>query len=157
MGAAMPLPPFQLLLEEHRRDVHRFLLASVGPGECEDCFQETFLSALRAYPGLREGSNLRGWLLTIAHRKALDAHRARARRAVPVADVPETEMEAAEAPDEALWAAVRALPPKQRAAVLLRFAGDLEPAEVGLAMGTSPEAARRNVFEGLKQLRERQG
>src|SRR5437764_2385981 len=85
----MALPPFQALIDEHRVDIYRFLRASVGPDEADDCFQETFIAALRAYPRLRADSNLRGWLFTIAHRKALDSHRARGRRAVPVADLPE--------------------------------------------------------------------
>ena len=74
----MALPPFQALIDEHRVDIYRFLRASVGPDEADDCFQETFIAALRAYPRLRADSNLRGWLFTIAHRKALDSHRARA-------------------------------------------------------------------------------
>jgi RNA polymerase sigma factor (sigma-70 family) len=152
----MPLPPFQVVLESHRRDVHRFLLASVGPGECDDCFQETFLSALRAYPRLRDGSNLRGWLLTIAHRKALDAHRARVRRPEPVAEVPERGAADAALPDVELWERVRNLPAKQRAAVTLRFAGDLAYDEIATAMNTSGEAARRNVHEGLKRMRMEQ-
>src|SRR5204863_363028 len=81
------LPPFQRVLDEHRDDVHRFLMASAGPNEADDAFQETFIAALRAYPRLRPDSNVRGWLLTIAHRKAIDAHRARGRRAVPVVEV----------------------------------------------------------------------
>ena len=80
------LPPFQRLLDEHRDDVHRFLVASAGPQDADDCFQETFIAALRAYPRLQDGSDLRAWLLTIAHRKAIDAHRARGRRPVPVAE-----------------------------------------------------------------------
>ena len=83
------LPPFQALLDEHRDDVYRFLVASLGRDEADDCFQETFISAMRAYPRLRDASNLRSWLFTIAHRKAIDAHRARTRRAVPVEEVPE--------------------------------------------------------------------
>ena len=85
----MGIPPFQTLLDEHRDDVYRFLVASVGPTEADDCFQETFIAALRAYPRLRDASNLRSWVLTIAHRKAIDAHRGRKRRAVPVEDVGE--------------------------------------------------------------------
>src|SRR5687768_7810499 len=82
--AAPPgLPPFQTFLEEQRRIVYRFLLAAVGPADADDCFQETFLSALRAYPGLRDAGNLRSWVLTIATRKAIDAGRARSRRPVP--------------------------------------------------------------------------
>jgi RNA polymerase sigma factor (sigma-70 family) len=81
--------PFQAFLDDHRDQVYRFLVASVGRDEADDCFQETFLSAMRAYPRLRPNSNLRAWVLTIAHRKALDCHRSRGRRPLPVADVPE--------------------------------------------------------------------
>jgi RNA polymerase sigma factor (sigma-70 family) len=149
------LPPFQVLIDEHRADVYRFLRASVGAHDADDCFQETFIAALRAYPRLRADSNLRGWLFTIAHRKALDSHRSRGRRAIPVAELPEPVAEPllnGGEPD--LWRAVGALPVKQRAAVLLRFAGDLAYREIGSATGTSEEAARRNVHEGLKKLRE---
>src|SRR5919112_1270220 len=106
------LPPFQALLDEHRDDVYRFLVASLGREEADDCFQETFISALRAYPRLRDASNLRSWLFTIAHRKAIDAHRARARRPVPVEEVPGRagirgpELKG----DPELWGALRALP-----------------------------------------------
>src|SRR5918994_4116912 len=80
----MPLPPFQAALEEHRDAVARFLVASVGPHEADDCLQETLIAALRAYPRLRPGSNVRAWMLTIARNKAFDLHRARTRLPVPV-------------------------------------------------------------------------
>ena len=149
------LPPFQAFLDTHAGDVHRFLVATVGPVDADDCFQETFLAALRAYPRLHPGSNLRAWVLTIAHRKGLDAHRARARRAVPVAEPPETGVTDPE-PDGAseLWQQVRGLPPKQRAAVAYRFVSDMSYREIGEAIGSSEDAARRNVHEALKKLRE---
>jgi DNA-directed RNA polymerase specialized sigma24 family protein len=150
----MPQPPFQRFLDAHRDDVWRFLVASVGRDAADDVFQETFLAAMRAYPKLRP-DNPRSWVLTIAHRKALDHFRARKRRAVPVGDLP--EVPAPEGPDirdGGVWERVHALPAKQRAAVLLRFAGDLTHAEVAIAMGTSEEAARRNAFEGLRKLRQ---
>jgi RNA polymerase sigma factor (sigma-70 family) len=151
----MTLPPFQVVLDEHRDDVYRFLRASVGPNEADDCFQETFISALRAYPRLRADSNLRGWLFTIAHRKALDAHRARNRRAVPVAELPESVGDPLmNGGEPELWKEVAGLPAKQRAAVLLRFAGDLAYRDIGEAIGCSEEAARRSVHEGLQKLRE---
>ncbi len=151
------LPPFQLLIDEHGAAVHRFLIATIGTGEADDCYQETFLAALRAYPALRDASNLRGWLLTIAHRKAIDAARARARRPMPVAE-PGDLSDAAE-PDPVpaggeLWSLVAALPCKQRAALALRFIGDCAYAEIASAMQTSPEAARRSVHEGLRRLRQ---
>jgi RNA polymerase sigma factor (sigma-70 family) len=147
------LPPFQELLDAHGRDVHRFLVASVGPLDADDCYQETWIAALRAYPRLRDASNLRSWIFTIAHRKAIDHVRARRRAAVPVEEVPEQPVTAAGLPDERLWEQVRALPDKQRTAVALRFVADAAYAEISAVMGTSEEAARRSVHEGLKRLR----
>jgi len=149
------LPPFQALMDQHRDDVYRFLVASLGRQEADDCFQETFISALRAYPRLRDASNLRSWLFTIAHRKAIDAHRARARRAVPVEEVPERPGDGGMAMngEPELWRAVRGLPPKQRAAVLHRYVNDLAYVDIGRVMGCSEDAARRSVHEGLKKLR----
>ena len=151
----MELPPFQRLLDEHRVDVYRFLVASVGSQEADDCFQETFLSALRAYPSLRDDSNLRGWLLTIATRKALDHWRATKRRPVPVDELPERPAPVPEDGDPELWRAVAELPPLQRAAVLHRYVLDLSYAEIGDALGTSEEAARANAYEGRRKLRTR--
>ena len=82
---AHALPPFQAFLDEHLESVGAFLRGMVGPNDAEDCLQETFLAALRAYPRA-DGRNLRAWVLTIARRKAIDHHRARARRPRPVAD-----------------------------------------------------------------------
>jgi RNA polymerase sigma factor (sigma-70 family) len=147
-------PPFQRFLDAHREYVWRYLVAAVGRDAADDCFQETFLAAMRAYPRTRI-DNPRGWVLTIAHRKALDHHRARARRAVPVGAVP--DVAAPPEPErhgDGVWERVGALPPKQRAALLLRFAGDLSHREVADAMGVSEEAARRSAHEGLKRLRE---
>jgi RNA polymerase sigma factor (sigma-70 family) len=147
-------PPFQRFLDAHREDVWRFLVASVGRDAADDCFQETFIAAMRAYPRTRI-ENPRAWVLTIAHRKALDHHRARARRPVPVGAVPDAP--APREPDaqgDGVWERVSELPPKQRAALLLRFAGDLSHREVAAALGCSEEAARRSAHEGLKRLRE---
>jgi RNA polymerase sigma factor (sigma-70 family) len=158
-----PLPPFQRFLDAHREEVWRFLVASVGRTEADDCFQETFISALHAYPRLRPDSNLRAWVLTIAHRKALDVHRGRSQRALPVAEVAEVaegrsgRRDTAPAPnmrDETLWEAVNDLPPRQRSAVLLRYMGDLPHRDIAKAIGCSEEAARRSLHEGLTQLRE---
>ena len=149
----MTPPPFQWFLDEHREDVYRFLVAAVGRQDADDCFQETFLSAMRAYPRLRANSNTRAWVLTIAHRKALDSHRARARRPVPMAEPPERAGNGAAERDGELWTEVRKLPAKQRAAIALRYAGDLPHDEIGRVIGCSEEAARRNVHEGLKKLR----
>ncbi len=135
----------------------RFLVATVGRGEAEDCYQETWIAALRAYPRLRDDSNLRGWVFTVAHRKALDHLRAARRRAEPVGDALERAAGAAEGGRDGLpevWSAVRALPSKQRTAIALRFLAGSSHAEIAAVMGSSEEAARRNVHEGLKRLRK---
>ena len=153
----MRLPPFQTLLDAHGTAVHRFLVASVGSADADDCFQEACIAALRAYPRLEHGRNLRAWLMKIAQRKAIDAHRARARRPVPMADPPEVAdggEPALPVNGQPVWARVRELPEKQRMAVFLRSAADLSYVEVAQALGCSQDAARRNVHEGLKRLRE---
>jgi RNA polymerase sigma factor (sigma-70 family) len=153
------LPPFQALLEEHRIDVYRFCVATAGRSEADDCFQETWIAALRAYPKLRRADNLRAWLLRIAHNKAVDLHRSRGRRPVPVESVPESPVAAPGAAVETdeepqLWAAVRDLPPKQRTAVFCRTVLGMPYDELARLLESSEDAARRNVFEGLRTLRE---
>ena len=151
------LPPFQRFLDSHRDVVWRFLVSSVGQVEAEDCFQETFVAALRAYPRLGADSNLRAWVLTIAHRKALDCHRGRARRALPMAEVVAVDERTAPSPprrDQALWDAVGELPARQRSAVVLRYVGDLPHRDIAAAIGCSEDAARRSLHEGLTKLRK---
>ena len=151
------LPPFQALLDEHSTDLYRFCVATAGWGEADDCFQETWIAALRAYPKLRRADNLRAWLFRIAQNKAIDLHRSRARRPVPVEAVPEPAV--AEPPvldggQPELWGALRDLPPKQRTAVFCRTVLGMPYDELAVLLESSEDAARHNVFEGLKKLRE---
>jgi RNA polymerase sigma factor (sigma-70 family) len=144
--------PFQTFYAEHRDAVWRLLVATVGRQDADDCFQETWLAALRAWPPPEE-TNLRGWLFAIARHKAVDEHRARSRRPLP-AEVPDAATAATPDRETALWEDVRRLPEKQRVAVVHRFVADLAYAEIGTVMGTSTEAARRNVHEGVTKLRQ---
>ena len=157
VSSAVNLPPFQQLLDLHGRDVHRFLVATVGRVDADDCYQETWVAALRAYPKLRDASNLRSWIFTVAHRKAIDHIRARKRAPVAVGAVADTAASSVTGPpatpDEDLWTQVRELPDKQRTALALRYVADAGYDEISTAMGTSEEAARRNVHEALKRLR----
>jgi RNA polymerase sigma factor (sigma-70 family) len=153
------LPPFQATLDAHRDAVWRFLVASVGYHDAADCFQETMLSALRAYPTLHDSSNLKGWLFTIAHRKVIDMTRARNRRALPTDELPEPVTDRDPVADAAdldgdLWAAVRRLPAKQRAAVAARFVAGLPYADIAAMAGGTEAAARQNVRAGLANLRK---
>jgi RNA polymerase sigma factor (sigma-70 family) len=150
------LPPFQALLEEHGTDVYRFLVATAGFSEADDVYQETWIAALRAYPRLRHGDNMRAWLFRIAQNKSIDAHRARGRRAVPVAAVPEgaSSSGVAVGGGDELWERVRQLPAKQRTAVYCRSVLGMPYDELAQLLESSEDAARRNVHEGLKRLRE---
>ncbi len=153
-SSGVSLPPFMDVLEEHGDLVYRYLRVAVGPDDAEDCLQETLLSALRAYPTLTDARNLRGWLLTIAKRKAFDEHRSRRRRPTPSERLPEAVADAPTEAEDGLWRAVRALPPRQREAVVYRFVCDLAHREIAELMASTEAAARRNVHEGLRALRE---
>lgn len=149
-------PPFQKLVDSYATIVYRFLVAHVGPNDADDCWQETFLAALKAYPRLRD-DNVRSWILTIARNKALDSHRGRTRRPTPLAEMPDIAARDGVQPEAEVWNLVRGLPEKQRAGVVLRYANDLPYAEIGRIVGTTEEAARQNVRAGLQNLRKEIG
>ncbi len=151
----MRVKPFEQIVAEHGPTVLRVCRAVLDPADADDAWSETFLAALRAYPQLRQGSNVRAWLVTIAHRKAIDRYRAKRRAPVPAATVPErpSAYGIPAEPDSRLWDAVRALPPKQRGAVAYHYLADLPYQEVGKLLGTSEAAARRSAADGIAALR----
>lgn len=132
-----------------------FLRAMVGPDDADDCFQETFIAAMRAYEDM-DGAHPRAWVMTIARRKAIDHHRARARRPEPREELPEVDVPASGGIgdlDGEVWRAVAGLTDAQRTAVALRYAADLSYREVGSALEISEAAARRRVADGVAALR----
>lgn len=150
----MTLPPFDDVVTEHGLTVLRVCRALLGPQDAEDAAADAMLAALQAYPQLRPDSDVRAWLVTIAHRKAIDVHRRRTRQAVPLADMPDVAVGGEPAvADGALWDAVRALPPKQRHAVTYRYVADLAYQDVAALLGVSEAAARRNAADGIAALR----
>jgi len=146
--------PFEQVVAEHGAVVWRVCRALLGPADADDAWQETFLAALTAYPRLRPDSNVRGWLVTIAHRKALDRLRATARHALPTAEPPERPSTDSVAFDDSLTAALDRLAPKQRTAVVARYIADLSYAQVAELLGTTEAAARRNAADGIARLRQ---
>jgi RNA polymerase sigma factor (sigma-70 family) len=147
--------PFEEIVAEHGALVMRVCRALVGQADAADAWSETFLSALEAYPRLRAGSNVRGWLVTIAHRKAIDQIRRAARRADPAVEPGEpTALEPPEA-DEELRIALDALPSKQRGAVIYRYLAELSYDEIGKLIGSNAVAARRSAADGIANLRKR--
>ncbi|MEV7217991.1 sigma-70 family RNA polymerase sigma factor [Kitasatospora cineracea] len=147
--------PFEKIVAEHGPTVLRVCRAVLGPQDAEDAWSETFLSALRAWPDLPDDANVEAWLVTIAHRKAVDVHRAAKRNPLPVDELPETPAAPDHpADDRGLWAAVRLLPPKQRQAVAYHYLVGLPYAEVAQILGGTVEAARRAAADGIRTLRK---
>jgi RNA polymerase sigma factor (sigma-70 family) len=147
--------PFESVVAAHGPTVLRVCRAVLGDGDAEDAWSETFLAALKAYPDLPAEANVEAWLVTIAHRKAIDITRAAARRAVPVADVPERgSAERADGRDLDLIAALAALSRRQREAVAYHYLAGLPYQEVAAIIGGTAEAARRAAADGIATLRK---
>jgi RNA polymerase sigma factor (sigma-70 family) len=149
------LEPFEAVVRRHGPTVLRVCRAVVGPDAADDAWSETFLAALRAYPALPPDSNVEAWLVTIARRKAVDQLRAAARRAVPVAELPEVPSGTG-LPGEGdgeLWAALATLPEKQRQTVAYHHLAGLPYAEIAALVGGTAEAARRAAADGVAALR----
>jgi RNA polymerase sigma factor (sigma-70 family) len=146
------LPPFEHVVAEHSRVVLRVCRALLPPDDAQDAAAETFLSALRAYPELPADANVEAWLVTIAHRKAIDVTRAQARRPLPVGEVPDRPARA-DAGHGDLWEALAKLPPKQRTAVAYHYLAGLPYREIAEITGGSADAARRAAADGVKALR----
>ncbi|MGE5289044.1 MAG: RNA polymerase sigma factor [Micromonosporaceae bacterium] len=147
--------PFEQIVSEYGPVVLRVCRAVLGPDDAEDAWSETFLSALKAYPSLEADANVEAWLITIAHRKAIDAIRAAARRPVAVGSVPDRPARTGrpEDWDGDLRAALAKLPPRQRAAVAYHYLAGLPYAQIAAITGGSTDAARRAAADGIKTLR----
>ena len=147
--------PFEAVVAAHGATVYRVCRAILGPVDADDGWSETFVAALKAYPELPDGVNIEAWLVRIAHRKAIDVTRARARRATPVAEVPERpSAQQADGRDLDLDAALATLPPRQRQAVAYHYLGGLPYREVAAVIGGSSDAARRSAADGIANLRK---
>jgi len=158
--------PFEYVVRDHGATVLRVCRAVLGPTDADDAWSETFLAALNAWPELPADANVQAWLVTIAHRKAIDVTRARARSPVPVAELPGQRSDGSGADHDVgssggsddtdeLSDAVAGLPAKQRQAVAYHYFGDLPYVEVAALVGGTPAAARRAAADGIKNLRGR--
>ncbi|MGO1775046.1 MAG: RNA polymerase sigma factor [Agrococcus casei] len=156
--------PFEAAVQAHGATVLRVCRAVLGPhADADDAWSETFLSAMQAWPKLPESTNVEAWLVRIAHRKAIDVTRRRARQAVPVEHLPETpaaagsqgrsQSDARSAERHELWSAVGDLPEKQRKAIAYRYLGSLPYDDIAELLGGTATAARRSAADGLQSLR----
>ncbi len=148
------VPPFERFYESHSGEVLAFLRRRAGRDRADDLFQETFLRALRAYNRLEHGEHLRAWVLTIAGNAVVDA----ARRERPTAELTvEPADEDTRPAVEELAPLTDDLPPKERAAVVLRYGYDLDYDAIGAALGSNEEAARQAASAGVRRLRKEKG
>jgi RNA polymerase sigma factor (sigma-70 family) len=148
--------PFETVVEIHGPTVLRVCRAVVGAIDADDAWSETFLSAMRAYPSLPDDANVEAWLVTIAHRRAIDIGRARSRRAVPtdsITDRADRNDRTRTDPDSDLAAALALLPDKQRQSVAYHYLAGLPYAEIAAILGGTVEAARRAAADGIATLR----
>ena len=148
--------PFEKVVARHAATVLRVCRVLLGPHDAEDAWSETFIAALRGYPDLPDSANTEAWLVTIAHRKAIDVLRLRKRQPAPVEEVPEppSGIGVPGGDDTDLWQAVAALPDKQRQAVAYHYVAGLPYAEIAQMLGGSTDAARRAAADGIKNLRK---
>lgn len=150
----MTRAPFDAIVAQHGARVWRVCRALLDEPDADDAWSETFLAALEAYPRLAPDARIEGWLVTIAHRKAIDVLRRRAKLvvgAVPDRPAPQRIR------DLDLARALAQLPQRQRETVVLHHLGGLPFAEVAIAVGSSADAARRASADGMRRLRELMG
>lgn len=145
--------PFETVVCRHGPTVLRVCRAVVGPVDADDAWSETFLAALKAYPDLAADANVEAWLVTIAHRKAIDITRARSRRAIPVEDVPEPPRPRTDGHCDDLMEALDRLSDKQRHAVAYHYLAGLPYRDVAEILGGTEAAARRAAADGIAALR----
>jgi RNA polymerase sigma factor (sigma-70 family) len=149
------MQPFDQIVTDYGPMVLRVCRAVLGPQDAEDAWSETFFSALKAYSDLPPEANIEAWLVTIAHRKAIDGARAGARRPTPVEALPErpSRIGLPEAWDGDLWQVLKALPARQRQAVAYHYLAGLPYKDIAALCGGSTDAARRAAADGIKTLR----
>ncbi len=148
--------PFEQAVAEHGATVLRVCRAVLGLGpDADDAWSETFLAALRAWPDLDDDTNVQAWLVLVARRKSIDITRARQRHAIPTDDLPDTASTRGipDAGERDLWAAVGALPERQRLAVAYHYLGGLPHTETAQLIGGTAAAVRRAAADGLTTLR----
>lgn len=152
--------------ERYGGELERHVAAMLGNAEdARDVVQELWVTALRARPEAGDSANVRAWLYRVATRRALDRISMRRRRsellAAHAGELDSGSLPAADAAldrlSEAAAARVRQsvaeLPRRQRDAVWLRWIEELDYATIARRMGSSREAARANVYQGMKKLR----
>jgi RNA polymerase sigma-70 factor (ECF subfamily) len=155
---------FDDLIRAYQKDVYRMASRLTrDAAEADDLAQETFLRAYRALSGFRGDSSLRTWLIRIVTNLSLNVV-----QSARVARRDEGDVESAAAPvappgDAALIdgerrgrlrPAILALPPKQRATLMLRVEEGMKFNEIAKVMGCTTGTAKANFFHAVAALKE---
>jgi RNA polymerase sigma-70 factor (ECF subfamily) len=155
---AVARAPFDCLVGDHHPAVYRFLyrLCCGHRQDAEDLCQETFLRAYRAFGRLEAEANHRAWLCRIAYNAFLNGQR-RARPTELPEDLPAASDDGRDRRElvASIATFVHTLPPKQRAAMILRHVEGREYDEVARVLGCSEDSARANVFQAVRKVRAR--
>lgn len=159
---------FERLYRRHRNTVYGFLIRSLGRrDQADDCFQEVWSRVITARGRYTVDARFTTWLLQIAHNLLIDRYR-RQRPDLPLDEVSESAMApdagaAQSGPDEAvsqferhrrLRAAIAALPPEQRHAVLMRLDHECSLDEIGAMTGVGRETVKSRLRYAMDKLKD---
>ena len=150
---------FGTLYERYREALARYCRSIVrDPEDARDALQNTMLSVLRALQGRSPSGAVRPWMYRIAHNESVSILRRRQPHEELSADTPDRAD-----PEhdglvkyrlDALLGDLRALPERQRGALVMRELGGLEYGEIGDALAMSAVSARKHVFEARVALHD---
>ena len=160
-------PTFEMVLERYQAEIFRFAMhLTRNHADADDLYQETLLKAYRAFDRLDHEANHRAWLYRIATNAFLSDRRKRNRER-PLDDEQASVLPGQPTDDAARMDAsnllrevdafVASLPDKQRLALIQRKYHDLSYADIAANLGSSEAAARANVHEALRKLRDKFG
>jgi len=150
----------RLFAAHYRTLVRLATLLLHEPGVAEEIVQDAYVALHSRWWRLRDADKALGYLRVtvlnrcrsaLRHRSVVRAHLAAAR---PQPDAPSAEAGALELlRHDDVVTALRALPPRQREAIVLRYYGDLSESEIADAMGVSRGAVKSHSARGIAALR----
>ena len=154
---------FDVIVDRHQRAVYQICYRFLGNHEdASDLSQDVFLRAYRGLRNFKGNAALATWLHRIAVNACLNRVAVKTPKSEPYEEHLHVDTRSESAPDRLLRderavqvrAAVAKLPPKQRAALILRTYQEMSHQDIATALGTSVGAAKANVFHALQNLKK---
>lgn len=141
--------------------LHRTAYLLVGERQlAQDLLQEALTKTYVAWPRLRDHGRAEAYTRKAITTTAISWYRRRSWGERPTDAVPDragTDPFADLPTRQLLWEALQALPPRQRAAIVLRFYEDLSEARTAELLGCAPGTVKSQVHAGLRKLRDHLG